>query len=92
MITIIMVVLGLLTHFLKDLIRIKQENGVPPNIIEYWKANPYQTLLCVVGACAGYFALLETGQLTALTAFGIGYMANSVADVIGKRALNKIGE
>lgn len=90
MTTILMVILGLLTHFLKDLIRIKQEEGAPPNIIKYWKDNPYQTLLSIVGALSGYFALLETGQLTALTAFGIGYMANSVADVLGKRALNKI--
>lgn len=90
MTTILMIVLGLMTHFLKDLIRIKNETGSPPNLIKYWKDNPYQTLLSIVSGAAGYFALMETGQLTALTAFGIGYMANSVADVLGKRAISGI--
>jgi hypothetical protein len=32
----------------------------------------------------------ETGQLSGINAFGIGYMANSIADIIGKRAGAKI--
>lgn len=88
--SILMLILGLATHFLKEMLRIKKETGKVPNILQYWKDNPYQTLLCLIGAAAGYFALLETAQLTALTAFGIGYMANSVADVLGKRSLDKL--
>lgn len=86
----IMLLLGLSTHLLKDLARIQIETGTPPHPIRYWSRNPYQTLICVIGAAAGYFALQETGQLTGLTAFGMGYMANSVADILGKRATERL--
>lgn len=90
MITLSMLILGLLSHFLKDFIKIKKDTGKMVNPLTYWKENPYQTLLSTIGAVSGYFALMETAQLTALTAFGIGYMANSVADMLGQRSLNKI--
>ena len=87
--TVLMLLCGLASHFLKDLIRVKSEKG-KISIKKYWMDNPYQNLLCVVGAVAGYVALESTGQLTVVTSFGVGYVANSVADMIGKRSLEKL--
>lgn len=87
---VVMVVLGLATHQLKELARISVEERGNVHPVRYWTKFPYQTALCVVGAATGYFALLETGQLSGLTAFGVGYMSNSVADILGKRSLDKL--
>ena len=86
MITILMLVLGLLSHFLKDLIRIKAETGQHISPIEYWTKYPYKTLFCIIGAIIGYVFLMESNQLTAFAAFGMGYISNSVADMLGKRS------
>lgn len=90
LLSLVMVICGLIVHFLKDLIRIKQETDKLPSIKGYWREHPYQSLICIVGAVVGFIALFSTGQLTPITAFGVGYMANSVADTIGKRSLDKL--
>ncbi len=88
-IEIIMLLLGLATHFLKALLQMKLAgNHLTP--IEYWRGHPYQSGLAVVGAVVGFVALYESGNLTSINAFGIGYMANSVADVLGGRAQGKL--
>ena len=46
---------------------------------------PYQTFFALLGAVAGIGALQATGQLNAVSAFAAGYMANSMADMLGKR-------
>ena len=85
-----MMLYGLATHFLKDLARIKAEEGRLMSPCGYFADYPYQTLLATVGALAGLGALHTTGELTAITAFGSGYMANSMADVIGKRSMERL--
>ena len=58
-----MVVLGVLTHFLKKLVNLKKSGkGVAP--LQYWKLYPYQTSLTLVATAVGYFFLLEADQLT----------------------------
>lgn len=78
-----------MTHFLKDMARLKAE-GDKLGLCNYWAKFPIQSSISVVGALAGFAALHETKQLTGLTAFGVGYMANSVADAIGKRSITKV--
>lgn len=80
-----MVLMGLLTHFLKDLIRLKMETGRTMSPLEYFVEYPYQTMLCIVGACSGFIISWEAGELTLLSAYMIGYMSSSISDVIGKR-------
>jgi hypothetical protein len=86
---IVMGMCGLLTHFLKDLVRIRAERGFM-NPKQYFVEYPYQTLLSIIGAVVGYIVLESTGQLNEATAFGAGYMSNSFSDIIGKRSLDKI--
>lgn len=86
---ILMTVLGVLTHFLKKLLNLKKSgNEVSP--LEYWKLYPYQTTMSLVGAVVGYFFLVEAGQLSIATAYAIGYMSDSVSDVVGERGFKKI--
>lgn len=81
---------GLAAHFLKHMSQ-QRVSGKPITPRAYWLAHPYHSALSVVGALAGYAALIEAGQLTGLTAFGVGYMANSMADVLGQRAAGRMG-
>lgn len=82
---IAMLFYGLAAHFLKDMARLAKE-GQRMGLADYWLAFPYQSGISMIGAVAGFAALQEAGHLSGITAFGVGYMANSVADVIGKRA------
>ena len=82
---IMMALAGLLGHFLKDLIAIQVRTKKVPNLIEYFKQYPYHTLLCFLSVPAGLAGLHELGELTKVTAFCVGYMSNSVVDVLGKR-------
>ena len=61
-------------------------DATPIKPIRYWRQYPYHTLLAIIGALVGYAALLASDKLDALSAFGVGYMANSMSDLIGTRA------
>lgn len=90
----IMAILGLLTHVLKDLLRVRSEGGRFANIsiVRYVTAYSIQTVLAVIGAVVGIVALHEIGKLDALNAFGVGYMCNSLADIVGKRTVEGLSK
>lgn len=79
-----MAALGLVMHFLKDMVQHRADD-VTMTPVAYWRDHPYQTALAACGVVAGFVSLLETGQLSLITAFGVGYMANSAADIVGAR-------
>ena len=81
---VLMAVLGLLSHGLKKIMRVRK-SGRAVTPWGYIGAYPYQTLTAIIGMVAGVSALHELGQLTGLTAFGVGYMCNSVADLLGNK-------
>jgi len=84
-----MTVLGFITHVVKKIARVKRDgHAVTP--LTYLAIYPYQTFLALVGAVAGLGALHATNQLNAVSAFAAGYMANSVADMLGKRGKKDI--
>lgn len=80
---------GMASHFLKKLIEARQ-SGNDFDLIQYFKANPYQTALSIISGFVGFFALYGTAELTRVTAFGLGYMCNSVADIVGERSVKKL--
>jgi len=80
-----MLVLGVLTHFCQVL-STSYVDGRPIKPIRYWRMYPYHSILAVIAAVVGYAALDATGRLDALSAFGAGYMANSLSDLLGTRA------
>lgn len=86
----LMTALGLASHILKKLIEIRQadENY---HLRNYINRYPYQTLLVFLGAIGGFFLLMELNQLTYASAFGMGFIANSVGEAAGKRTSTAIG-
>ncbi len=81
--------LGLATHFLKALISARV-SGNPISPVQYWKQYPYQSALAIIGAVVGLIVLHEANQLNLASAYGVGFMANSVPDIIGVRVKGKI--
>lgn len=88
-----MMCMGLATHFLVDLARMMKESEDLrlSNYLFGSTKNRIATSLSTIGAVVGYVALDQMNELTAITAFGAGYMANTVPDVLGKRTGKKLG-
>lgn len=79
-----MAVLGFMSHVVKKIMRVRRDgHAVSP--WTYVTIYPYQTFFALVGAVAGIGALHATGMLNAVSAFAVGYMSNSVADMLGKK-------
>lgn len=96
-----LVIMGLLAHFLrKVLASISHGTDNRPCLTDYWKKNPIQSSISVLGALAGYamfahfpdFSLMapDVQNVVRVTAFGIGYMADSVVDAVGEKAVNRV--
>lgn len=81
---------GVAIHLVKELARIKTESGVMISPKKYIMDHPYQSVLMVIGALVGFTILMETGQLTPINALMYGYISDSIIDVMGKRAEDKI--
>lgn len=93
--------MGLLAYFgRKVLAAATHATENKPCFTDYWRKHPIQTVLSVTGALAGYamFAHFpdfqnmapEVQNVVRTTAFGIGYMADSVIDAVGDKAMSKI--
>ena len=82
--------LGLLTHQLTILAEMSQARGKMVTPFDYIKERPYKLSLSAIGAVVGYIVLMQMNELTLLTAFGVGYMANDSIDRVGKMAATKI--
>ena len=86
---IILVVCGLASHILLDLIKIKREGKIT-NLKKYFKDQPYQTALSVIGCIAGYIVLESLNELTLGTAYALGAGSNVVAEKLGQKNLDKV--
>jgi len=94
-------IIGVLTHFGRKVIASRlHESDKIPCITDYWRKNPVQSALAVLGAYAGY-GLFVAGpdfdkadpqliNMARMTAFGVGYMADNIADAIGAKAMRNI--
>lgn len=96
-------VYGLFTHFgRKVMAATTHSTGNRPSITDYWKRNRLNSLMTLTGAIVGYGLMAhfpdfenmapEIQNVVRGTAFGIGYMADNIADAIGQKALRKAGE
>lgn len=86
----VMLLLGIAAHFLKAIIQAKKA-GAYDGAWTYWTRHRASSYLAIVCALAGFVGLYSAGRLDALTAFGVGFMANSVGDVLGSRATGRLG-
>lgn len=97
----VLMLLGLLAHFgRRVLAAVTHDTANKPCLTDYWRKNPIQALISVTGALAGYamFAHFpdfekmspEIQNVVRVTAFGIGFMADSVVDAVGTKTKNRI--
>lgn len=83
-----MALVGFTAHVVKKIMRVRRDgHAVSP--WTYVRMYPYQTLFALLGTVAGLGSLHATGMLNTVSAFAVGYMSNSVADMLGKKGLPK---
>lgn len=73
---VIMAMLGHLLHLLKKVVELRA-TGENIGIVGYVKGRPYRTALGVAGSAAAMGFLFEAGNVTAMGALAVGYMADS---------------
>jgi len=64
--------------------------GKKVGLREYTRTRPYKLTLSFLGAVIGFIALSQLGELTSLTAFGIGVASSDVSDRAGRIAIGKL--
>lgn len=79
-----MAILGHLIHLLKKVVEIRA-SGQKVGLIEFIKERPYRTAMGMAGSAAAMGYLFESGDVSAMTALGIGYMADSGLSVLDQR-------
>ena len=92
---------GIMVHFGRKVVASRMhESDKIPCITDYWKKNPVQSALALIGAYIGY-GLFVAGpdfekadpqllNMARMTAFGVGYMADNISDAIGAKVANRI--
>lgn len=79
-----MLAAGLLAHLLKKFIEVRQQLEAL-TLVAYLKARPYKTAMSVIGAGVGYLLIAEPSTPSLVAAFGVGYAADSMLEVVGAR-------
>lgn len=77
----VMLILGLLTHFLMILSEMSTARKTVVTPLGYLKEKPYKAALSVIGSIVAY-SLLDP-DVESYVVFGAGYMANDALDRIG---------
>lgn len=73
---VMMATLGHLVHLLKKVVELRA-SGEQLGLIGFVRSRPYRTALGVAGSAVAMGYLFDSGSVTAMTAFGFGYMADS---------------
>lgn len=73
---VFMAALGHVIHLLKKVVELRA-SGQDIGLVEYVKQRPYRTVLGVAGSAAAMGYLIESGDVTAMGALAVGYMADS---------------
>jgi len=83
--TIGLLLLGNLTHVVKKVVEVRQINGTF-SLWKYLSMYPYKTFLIVMAGVGGYLGLMSAGELTYVTSFMAGFMANSLGGIDADKA------
>ena len=70
-------IIGTGTHVLKKVVE-RRKTDTTFTLKAWLTAYPYKTALTLMAGVAGFLGLMGAGELTYLTAFMAGYMANSL--------------
>lgn len=75
--TIGLMLLGAVTHVVKQVVE-RRKTDDKFSFKDYLIKYPYKTFLVVMAGVAGYFGLLSIDELTYVSAFMTGYVADSL--------------
>lgn len=89
---VLMLILGLLSHTLSDLINIKNKEGVFLTLFEYFLREPYQHILSTVTCIAGFILLKQSGELTLLSCYTLGLASNVFMEKLTQGYLDKLNK
>jgi hypothetical protein len=87
---IFLAALGLFTHHVTVLAEMSVAKGKRVGLREYMRTRPYKITLSITGSIIGVIALAQMGELSLLTAFGVGMASSDFADRAGRMALGKM--
>lgn len=84
---ITMALCGVLSHWLKQLITVRNTAGPGTSIglRAYWLTHWPESLFCLMSTVGGIAFFYESGMLTHAMAYAVGFMGNSMADMLGGR-------
>jgi hypothetical protein len=77
LLTILALLAGTGTHIIKKVVERRKTDELF-SLKDFLTKYPYKTILTLMAGVAGFFGLFAAGELTYLTAFMTGYMANSL--------------
>jgi hypothetical protein len=83
--TIGLMLLGNITHIVKKIVEVRKTDGTF-SIKKYLSMYPYKTFLIVMAGIGGYLGLLSANELTYVTSFMAGFVANSLGGIEGHEA------
>lgn len=84
----VMALLGVVTHWMKQVAMARKTSPTGIGMIsvrDYWITYWPETIAAVTSTVAGVALLAEMGYLSPVASFGVGYLGNSAADLIGGR-------
>lgn len=84
-----MLLYGMVANMLGILEDASSQQKEPVHPVEFFRRRPYRFALGIIAGLAGYGALADTGQLTAIAAFGVGYMGVDALSKIANAASNR---
>ncbi len=74
---------GSATHIIKKVVERRQTDN-EFSLKDYLTKYPYKTVLAVMAGVGGYLGLMAAGELTMVSAYMAGYVANSLGGAAEK--------
>ncbi len=83
LILIALLVAGTGTHIVKKVVE-KRQTDETFSMKDFLTKYPYKTILTLMAGVGGFLGLMAAGELSEVTAFMTGYMANSLGGAAEK--------
>ncbi len=81
LVTVGLMLLGAVTHIIKKVVERRKTNE-KFSLKDYLTKYPYKTFLVIMAGAAGYLGLLSVSELTFVSAFMTGYVADSLGGAV----------
>lgn len=76
---------GHATQVLMAIVNFRKE-GREVGLIRYLQSRPYSSAIAMLGSIGGYLVLADTGQLSVVAAWGMGYAADNMVKTLAARS------